>query len=105
MFTRIVGNIRDRFNKEDNKRDSPPKINLTLERTVSSPAGSLHSTTPLSAAEPAAEVDEDEILCKRRASESEVIGIQQRRRSTLFGYSQVSADDYMQKDLISSSWS
>jgi hypothetical protein len=28
-----------------------------------------------------------------------------RRRSSLFGYSTNAADDYMQKDLLSSSWS
>src|SRR5690349_68270 len=36
---------------------------------------------------------------------SNAIPITRRRRSSLFGYSQNATDDYMQKDLISSSWS
>ncbi|KAI9494323.1 hypothetical protein BDB00DRAFT_818726 [Zychaea mexicana] len=40
----------------------------------------------------------------RKMSVTEAIPVR-RRRSTLFGISNVSADDYIQKDLISSSWS
>ncbi|KAL1929967.1 hypothetical protein VTP01DRAFT_1121 [Rhizomucor pusillus] len=36
---------------------------------------------------------------------SQAIPIRPRANSTLFGISQHSADDYVQKDLISSSWS
>ncbi|SAL97683.1 hypothetical protein [Absidia glauca] len=43
-------------------------------------------------------VDQDDVVFPQDSDTT-------RRRSSLFGYSTNAADDYMQKDLLSSSWS
>ncbi|KAI7854069.1 hypothetical protein BDC45DRAFT_535942 [Circinella umbellata] len=120
MFSSIVSNIRDKFTSNKNRTltESGPGIRKssvdhssddgntddghlrepqqTLSRTLSSPSSSLHR--------PRCSMDEAAQNVNRKMSVTEAIPVQ-RRRSTLFGISNVSADDYIQKDLISSSWS
>ena len=120
MFSSIVSNIRDKFTANKNKplTNNVPDIRKSsvdhssedgsiddghlrepqqpLSRTTSSPSSSLHR--------PRSSMDEAAHNMNRKMSVTEAIPVQ-RRRSTLFGISNVSADDYIQKDLISSSWS
>ncbi|KAI9244670.1 hypothetical protein BDA99DRAFT_566130 [Phascolomyces articulosus] len=125
MFSSIVNNIRDKF--AANKNKPPPSSNTIpdvrkssvdhssgdeedhlhphqqlLSRTISSPSTSLHRPRT-SMDEAAAEANNNNSGIGRKMSVTEAIPV--RRRSTLFGISNVSADDYIQKDLISSSWS
>ncbi|KAI8139430.1 hypothetical protein BJV82DRAFT_627211 [Fennellomyces sp. T-0311] len=90
MFSNIVNNIRDKFTNKERK--SSVDDEHLLHKTLSTPSSPM----------PRSSVDEQRM--HRKLSVPDAIPVQ-RRRSTLFGISNVSADDYMQKDLISSSWS
>ncbi|KAI7898642.1 uncharacterized protein BX663DRAFT_524239 [Cokeromyces recurvatus] len=109
MFTKIINNIRDTFNRTSSSNKQKPSNNTELRRCSITEElennGSTmdnHSTTPSVVL----------LTPKRNHSISGPIPIrnndannERRRSSTLFGISNVSYDDYVQKDLISSSWS
>ncbi|CAO3625265.1 unnamed protein product [Cunninghamella blakesleeana] len=78
-------NINNNNNNKNNHHLQPPSLSLSK----------MHTTGPLPNTTTTHSMDES----------SHSIPITRRRRSSLFGYSQNSADDYMQKDLVSSSWS
>ncbi|KAI8376569.1 uncharacterized protein BYT42DRAFT_575107 [Radiomyces spectabilis] len=98
MFSRVISSVRDHFMKPI--RD-PADMNDDTRRRSSVDEGDslsrLHTTQSMPA--------------ERRTSVVEAIpmsnndGSSVRRRATIFGISRNSADDYIQKDLISSSWS
>ncbi|KAI8090198.1 uncharacterized protein B0P05DRAFT_529738 [Gilbertella persicaria] len=108
MFTRLINTIREAVSKSPNNRNQASKHS------------SEHPSSEYSADSRRPSVTEncnDDVLSKfsqpnNSISEPIVIGstantgaATTRRRSSLFGISNVAYDDYVQKDLISSSWS
>ncbi|KAL0094779.1 hypothetical protein J3Q64DRAFT_1715837 [Phycomyces blakesleeanus] len=101
MFSRIITSIRDQISKphpDTTKGPSAQQKNSDVEDENGVHLTRSHSLQPTA-------------LEARRPSVTEAIGIQnvdsrgRRRSSTVFGISKVSVDDFMQKDLVSSSWS
>ncbi|KAI9028265.1 hypothetical protein CLU79DRAFT_738504 [Phycomyces nitens] len=99
MFSRIITSIRDQINKPHSESPNATQKNHSEtedENEVHLSRSHSIQPTPLEA---------------RRPSVTEAIGIQntdsrgRRRSNTVFGISKVSVDDFMQKDLVSSSWS
>lgn len=95
MFNRLFESIRTHINtaksdteQDGTRHDSTSSGNARLRKTMSTPVsiGQQHTYS-------------------QHLQPPEPMNIRARRKSSIFGLSQVSADDYMQKDLLSSSWS
>lgn len=105
MFNRIFGNIRNHNNNNNSAANHTEKDNTkkcSASFSGSSGGSMLRRTmsTPISIKEPQTQSQQQQPL-----HPPEPMNIQPIRKSSIFGLSQVSADDYMQKDLLSSSWS
>ena len=97
MLTRLLNSIRETINRPNNRNTSNnkhtdsrrPSVTETCDET----APHTFSTTP-------AMPEPIPIVGSAPTSTDHA-----RRRSSLFGISNVTYDDYVQKDLVSSSWS
>lgn len=110
MFTNLVSNIREKLGKKEDEggigqHQERPSI-IVEQSTVKS------DNARLSLDEQASDglwrrASDGQLYDKSRSSptRTQPIPVQQKRRATFYGISNVSADDYMQKDLISGSWS
>ncbi|CEP15787.1 hypothetical protein [Parasitella parasitica] len=125
MFTRIINTIRESISKNPNSNKCSSANNNNNKLSSESEYSSSGSRRPSITEE--FQNDNHSMLSKfstsqpmplgRNNSISEPIAIgtpatlvpganeKRRRSSTLFGISNVTYDDYVQKDLISSSWS
>ncbi|KAI7884555.1 hypothetical protein K492DRAFT_204652 [Lichtheimia hyalospora FSU 10163] len=111
MFTNLVSNIREKLGKKEDEggigqHQQRPSI-MVEQSTAKNDNGRLsideHTSDGLWR-----RASDGQLYDKSRlspASRAQPIPVQQRRRATFYGISNVSADDYMQKDLISGSWS
>ncbi|KAI8997367.1 hypothetical protein BDB01DRAFT_846028 [Pilobolus umbonatus] len=108
MFTKLINSIKDSVNRTSNQPEKDSTKDDKLRRASASDAvvhdtmlshhPNSHSTSIL-----------EEL--HKASTMSDPIGIkdsshkQRRRSNTTFGISTIECDDYVQKDLISSSWS
>ncbi|KAJ8658145.1 hypothetical protein O0I10_006152 [Lichtheimia ornata] len=111
MFTNLVSNIREKFGKKEDEggigQQQQHRPSIMVEQSTAK-----NESGRLSVDEQASEglwrrASDGQLYDKSRLSptRAQPIPVQQRRRATFYGISNVSADDYMQKDLISGSWS
>lgn len=121
MFTKLFNSIRDSITRgpdnstSDNNNNAKQEKNsntdtdirrrpsVTEEIYQNNDTRSVFSTQPL----PADRLGRNHSISVSGpiAINDNKVGGKPRRDSTLFGISNVTADDYVQKDLISSSWS
>ncbi|KAI7872063.1 hypothetical protein BDF14DRAFT_1755939 [Spinellus fusiger] len=103
MLSRIINTIYNQINKAPDSGAHKEKRSASFAGTSENDCGALARSMSVPSVESG--------INYRRPSVTEAIGIHSsnnraRRGSTaLFGISTVSADDFMQKDLVSSSWS
>lgn len=127
MFTRILNTIRESISKNPNNSNRTNTNSNTNRHSSESEYSASDSRRPSITEE--LQNDNHSMLSKFSASQSTPLGRnnsisepipiggaavassagganeKRRRSSTLFGISNVTYDDYVQKDLISSSWS
>ncbi|KAI8080408.1 hypothetical protein BDF21DRAFT_418969 [Thamnidium elegans] len=120
MFTKLLNSIRDSITRgsdnstSDNNNNTEKQENnsnadirrrpsVTGEIIQNNDTHNVFSAQPL----PAERLGRNHSISVSRpiAINDSKVGGKPRRDSTLFGISNVTADDYVQKDLISSSWS
>ncbi|SAM07347.1 hypothetical protein [Absidia glauca] len=125
MFSKIVDTLRNTNNTNNNNTNnttgpryrSVPDITVDRRSSIDDDQGVHPSTKPRqdesmtrSSHEGAAATDIQGtppigIKPGETTLTTDPVYMDGRRRSSLFGYSRNAADDYMQKDLLSSSWS
>ncbi|CDH48993.1 predicted protein [Lichtheimia corymbifera JMRC:FSU:9682] len=112
MFNNLVRNIREKFGKKEDEGGIGQQQQHRPSIMVEQSTAQNDSGRRLSVDEQASEglwrrASDGQLYDKSRLSptRAQPIPVQQRRRATFYGISNVSADDYMQKDLTSGSWS
>ncbi|KAI8062076.1 hypothetical protein BC940DRAFT_309474 [Gongronella butleri] len=95
MFSKIIESLRTTNNPPGNPKPSDiPERRASLDET-----GEHHAHYALSKVASTGSMPSSQPITIENSDAP------RRRRSSLFGYSKNAADDYMQKDLISGSWS
>jgi hypothetical protein len=105
MFNKIINTIYDSFAHPSAKSKENQQQNQSSESSDQRRFSSVSAQQP----DIPSLLNQNSEAPLRRASTSQVIPIGKsnttRRRTSIFGISNKSCDDYVQKDLISSSWS